>query len=240
MFFFRGYRNTISNIAQVILVVIALPLFAIIFGAVFGIGGGSVQFGSAMSSLIGKIPMCDVWVDILYQSSGGLTFSEVASSTVLVIIKAFPEALISAICVHTCVQIFKKIARGLPIFATFIGIIIATVITGLTGLSGNIATEILIDFGVIIIMFIGIKFMLKGAFGIPKIFTGKKILLIIIDGLLAVITTAYISGLLLGAYGAFASFKDLVVRISLLTAIEMVAVVITWAVNEAVEPGEDL
>lgn len=238
---FRGFRNAISNVAQIVLVVILLPFIAIIIGLISGTGSGAGNMSGMISSLIGKIPLCDMWVDILHQYTGGLTASDVASSTMLVIVKAFPEALISAICVYFCVQIGKKIgARGLPIFTTFAGIVIATIITSLTGLGSNLTTEILIDFGVVIIMIIGMKIMFSGTFGGTRIMTGKKVLLLIIDGLLAVITTAYVSVLLLAASGVYANIGQAIGRIYLLTGIEIIAVLIVWGVNEAVDPDEVL
>lgn len=227
---FQGYRNTISNIAQILLVVILFPALSVFFGVSFGNGSMS----NMISSLIEKIPLCEMWVDILYQYTGGLTVSDVASSTVLVIVKAFPETLISAICVYICVQLGKKIgAVGLPILSTFVGIVIATIITSLTGLSNNIKTEILIDFGVVVVMIIGIKIMFTGVFGGGQMVKGKKVLLLIIDGLFAVITTAYISALLLAAYGAYANIGQALGRIYLLTAIDIVAALIVWSVNKA-------
>ena len=238
---FRGYRNTISNVSQIVLIAILFPFVAIIIALISGTGGGFGNASGLISSLIGSIPLCDLWVDILYQFSGGLTASDVASSTVLVIVKAFPEALISSICVYICVQIGKKVgARGLPIITTFAGIVVATIIISLTGLSNNLTTELLIDFGVIIIMIIGIKIMFRSAFSGLKIMTGKKVLLLIIDGLLAVITTAYISVLLLAASGAYATIGQVVGHVFLLTGIEIIAVLIVWGINEAVDPDEGL
>lgn len=238
---FRGYRNTISNVVQIGLMVILFPFVAIIIGWIPGSSGGAGNLSGMISSLIGEIPLCDMWVDILHQYTGGLTASDVASSTILVIVKAFPEALISAICVYFCVQIGKKIgARGLPIFTTFAGIVIATIITSLTGLSNNLMLEIFIDLGVVILMIIGIKIMFRSVFGGMQIMTGKRVLLLIVDGFLAVITTAYVSVLLLAASGAYANIGQTIGRVYLLTGIEIIAALIVWGINEAVDPDEVL
>ena len=239
MRFFQGFHNTISNVAQIVLVVLLLPFIAVIIGLVSGSGSGAGNMSGMFFSLIGEIPLCDVWMDILYQKAGGLTPSDVANSTVLVIVKAFPEAVISAICVYVCVQAGKKIgARGVPILTTFAGIVIASIITSLTGQSNSLTAEILIDFGVIIIMLIGIRIMLRGAFGGARLLTGKKVLLLVIDGLLAVLTTAYVSVLLLAAAGVYGSIGETVGRVYLITGIEIIAVLIVWGINEAIDPGE--
>lgn len=229
MSFFRGIRNTISNIAQVLLVVILLPGVSLVLGAV---GGKSSQTGF-FNSLFGKIPLCDIWLDMLYQHKGGLSAESVLSSAAVVILKAFPEAIISAICVYVCIQISKKLnARGLPIFATFIGIAIASVLTTLTGLTGNVNTEIISDFGVLLIMVIGLRIMMKSAFKGMKVFSFKKVLLFIIDGLFAVITTAYISGLLISASGADSSTREAIGRVLVLTGIEIVVAFVVGVISD--------
>ena len=157
---------------------------------------------------------------------------DVLSSTAMVIVKALPEALISAICVYAAVQISQKLkAIGLPIFSAFVGISVATIITSLTGLSGNMLMEIIIDFGVVIIMFIGLKIMFKSVLGGIKAFSAKKILLFFIDGLFGVVTTAYISGLILAAAGAYSTVNQSLSRILMLTGIEIIAAVVVGVIN---------
>ena len=228
---FKSFRTTISNVAQIILVVLLLPAVAIIIGSVSGANTAG-NISGLLSSLVGNIPLCDIWVDILYQYQGELAVEDVLSSTLLVILKALPEALISALCVYAAVQVSEKLkSRGLPIFATFIGIAIASIITSLTGLSGSMTTEIIIDFVVVIIMFIGLRFMLKSIFRKMNVFSLKKILLFFIDGLLAVITTAYISGLIMEASGVYSSTGEAIRRTMILTGIEIITAVGVVVIN---------
>lgn len=237
MSFFRGLKNTISNIAQVLLVVILLPGVSLILGAV---GGKSSQTGF-VNSLFGKIPLCDIWLDILYQHKGGLSAESVLSSAAVVILKAFPEAIISAICVYVCIQISKKLnARGLPIFATFVGIVIASVLTTLTGITGNVNTEIIADFGVLLVMVIGLRIMMKSVFRGMKVFSLKKVLLFIIDGLFAVITTAYISGLLIAASGYYSSAGEIIGQILILTGIEIFVAFGVGIIGDLADKDQDV
>ncbi len=231
MGFFKGVKTTISNIAQIILVVLLLPMAAIVIGSVSG-GNETANVSGFLSSLVGNIPLCDIWVDILYQYKGGLAVEDVLSSTLLVTIKALPEALITAICVYVAVQISGKLkALGLPIFATFIGIVIASIVTSLTGLSGSMLMETIIDFGVVVVMLIGLKILFKSLFRGIKVFSAKKILLFLIDGLFAVITTAYISGLILAAAGVYSSVNQAVGRTMILTGIEVLTAIGVGAIN---------
>lgn len=241
MSFFRGVRNTISNISQIAIVVVLLPFIAIILGVIAGPHNGVIGSAGVLSSLIGSIPLCEIWVDLIYQFSGGLSAEEVLSSTVIVILKAFPETIITAICVYICVTASKKLkAVGLPIFATFVGIVIATIITTLTGISGNTTTEILVDFGVIIVLIISLKIMFTRIFHGMKGISGKKILLFVIDGLFAVITTAYISGLLIAAQGGYKSVGEAIGKVYILTGIELLTAVGVGLIGDIAEKDESI
>lgn len=232
---FRNFGTVKRIIVQIIIVVLLLPFAAILFGVVFN-SGGSANNAGFLYSLIGKIPLCDIWVDMLYQYSGGLDVSDVASSAFMVVLKAFPETLISVICCYACERILNRgNSRGLPILAAFGGVTIATLITNLTGSSGNMLAEILMDFGVVIILIIGIKIMFNSVFNGARIMNIKKILVFIIDGLFAVITTGYISGLLMAVNGLFSSVGEIIGKISALTAIEIIAAGIVWLIGNAAE-----
>ena len=132
-----------------------------------------------------------------------------------------------SLCVFLCVQISNKIgAVGLPILATFIGVAAAAFLTTLTGLTGDAVIQILLNYGGVIILLVVVWFMFRGGAGV----TLKALLLLVIDGLFAVITTAYASGLAMAANGAYAS--DVAIeKICVLTVIEIVSAVIVWAVN---------
>ncbi len=211
-----------ENAAQIILVAIFLPIFAFSLAAISRENEGLSNVNELLKSLIDAIPVCEVCANLLCQFWEGLSVGSVMSLSVSVLLKAFPEAIISIICVHGCCQLFnKKNVRGLPIFPTFLGIFIATVITVLTGLSGSDFMQILVEFGVIIIILIGLKLVFKSAFGGAKIFSIKKILILIIDGLFAVLSTTYVAGLLLAAQGEFGAAKDTFVKVLILAATEI-------------------
>ena len=241
MSFFKGIRNTISNVAQIILIVILLPIIAVLLRITSGNQGGAIGTVGIIASLVGKIPLCDIWVDILNQFNGGLSAETVMTSSIAVILKAFPESIITAVCVYLCVTTSIKLkTTGLPIFATYVGIVIATLITSLTGISGNINAEILADFGVVIIMLIGLKIMFSSVFRGMKAITGKKILLFVIDGLFAVITTAYISGLLMTVQGSYATIGEAVGRVYILTGIELLAAVVVGIIGSLSEKDNSI
>ena len=101
-------KDIISNVAQVILIVILLPFIAIICAAVLGNNAPSA-FVDFLLALVGKIPLCDIWVDVLANISSGMTQSDYIDSMGLVILKGGLEAVLMAACVHATNQFFSKI-----------------------------------------------------------------------------------------------------------------------------------
>ena len=84
-------------------------------------------------------------------------------------------------------------------------------------------------------MLVGLKLMFNSVLGSTGVFVVKKVLMFIIDGLLAVITTGYIAGLLLAATGAYASTGEAMGRVIILTGAELVAVALAWIVGSSAE-----
>ncbi len=225
-----------GSVAQIMIVIFILPVFALIIRLIFGAESGGNVLEGVIGSLIERIPLCDVWVDMLNKYGEGINASEAAYSTVFVIIKEVPETLIMAICVHISIELSKKAQwKGLPIIATFIGIIFATVIISLIGLTHNMMMEILADFCVVIIMIIGINIIFRSLSGTNRIFSVKTIMVFIIDGLLAAVTAGYISCLFLVARGMYGSGVNIVKNILIMSIIEISASVIDLIVNSKIK-----
>ena len=216
----KGYDNIISNIAQIILIVILLPFLAILCSVVLG-KDAPATFVDFLVSLIGQIPVCDIWVDILYQSSSGLTQSDF-------ILRSVPETLLLTVSVHASNQFFRSILkqRGLPIFSTMLGIVLSTIITS----AARISESLIMELGVIVITSIGIMLALKAAFGIRghSIFGAKRVILIIMDALLAVIACAYVSVLILAAAGHYSSPGKAIGSIVIVTGCVILAAVLRY------------
>ena len=238
--FFNAFKLNIgSNLAQLGLVYLFFPICALLIGWISGAGTGNAVPAGFLSAWIGKIPLCELWIDMIYQYGGGLTASDVASSTVLIILKALPEAFLVSVCVHVCMQAADLIGvKGFHIFSSFIGVFIATVIISLIGKSNNMLAEILMEIGVIIVMLIGMKIMFKSVFHGAGILSGKRILFLVIDGLYAVITTAYVSGLLMAGCGMYSSVGQAIGRILVLAGVMTITAVIAWLMKGA-EKMED-
>ena len=232
----RGYFNIRSSIAQIVLIFILLPFLAIIFSAVFRDHAPSAFLGF-MFDLIGQIPVCDIWVDILYKSGTGLTQTEFIEMIPEAMIRAIPETMLLTACVHGTNQFYGSVLkqRGLPIFSTFSGIILATFLASGAGLIKNLIAEL----GVIVIMSIGIMLMFKALLGRKgyKFFVIRKLLDIFLDGVLAVIACGYVGMLLIVFLGYYSNPGEALGGFLITTGITMLAVIVRYLASIGEDEG---
>ena len=230
----KGYFNIRSNIAQIVLIFILLPFLAIIFSAVFR-NNAPTAFLGFIVDLIGQIPVCDIWVDILYKSGTGLTQGEFVEMIPVAMLRALPETMLLTACVHGTNQFSKDVLKqhGLPIFSTFAGIILATFLASGAGLIKNLIAEL----GVIVIMSFGIMLMFKALLGRKgyKVFGGRRLVYILIDGVLAVIACGYVGMLLIVFLGYYSNLGEAFGAFLITTGITMLAVIVRYIASA----GED-
>ena len=217
-------KDIISNVAQVILIVILLPFMAIICAAVMGNNAPSA-FVDFLLALVGKIPVCDIWVDVLANISSGMTQSNYIDLMGYVILKEGLEALLLGVCVHATNQFFLKILEqnGLPIFSTMLGVVLSSVLLTFSGVFQNVLMEL----GVILIMAIGIIIMFKAVFYVHEkgkrdretIFGFSRIFILLIDGAMGIIISSYVAVvvvMMLGRYKSFSAGMGTLVLVSLI------------------------
>lgn len=238
-------RTLMTNIAQVLLVCILLPIVAIIF-YITSQNTAATSLYSFCLSLIEAIPLCELSCGLLSQYVSGSVEVDVAEITLTVILKAFPETIMVSVFVHFFNQLFEKgwdltrssmgfsgkFFKPLPIFPTFLGLICATIISKSFDLFKNDLITIIAEFGVIIIVIIGIKIMFTAR--LPKgIFSFKKILIFIIDGIYGVIVSVYIASMLLVSLGgSFSTTNEMFGFVATIVGVTMVATIIVWVVRK--------
>lgn len=203
----------ISNIAQILILVLILPIVFAIIDA------------DTLMNFIQGVPIFDTWTGILYNYATLDT-----SSLVWIYTKSFFEALIMGICVHAAIGIGNVLqAKGLPILSTFVGIIAGSIIIKLLGVTQGFQIILYIA-----IMLIGILMMVKGVFTRLKIFNGKSFLMLLIESVLAVIMCGYVVALILFSEGAISIAKLLFVMWA-----SIIALVITYCVGRLVKIDEE-
>ncbi len=239
---FTGIKNIIINVAQIALVGILVPFIAIIINAInSAAGGGATEFGQFMNGLIFQIPMFEEIANLLVQTSGSFSISDMPTITLMTLLQAFPDTMLVSVCVHFFDQLFSgvfdKKAHPLPIFAPFLGIATATIILNLLHLFKSVLVVILAE----ITMIIGIIIMVRGVFGRRKkdkygekksIFSFGRILVFIINGLHGIIAASYAVVVLMAFSGTITGFGNIVKFLAPISLIAIIASVIVLHVND--------
>ena len=200
----KYFGNSVSikvNVAQLLLLWI---LFPVAYGILYIIKPDSTSATDGLIwDFVGGIELLEVAIAIIKERVLFDT-SSIADITAAVLLKAFPDAVLVGVVAHFVNQVWDiwmskiKNVEAMTILPTFVGIALSSfVVTALSHL-GDIISMIT-EFGVIIIMLIGFKIMFRGRFS-SKIFSFKKILVLFIDGLYAVILVCFVASMMVASF----------------------------------------
>lgn len=237
-------KNLQRNIAQILLVVLIFPLFSLLMSLFFK-GDANANALDFLFNLISEIDIFSLMAGLLSQVASGFSAVELTEISLLVVLKAFPEAVLFSLCVHFFVQLFPLTAwadlkvKPLPIFPAFLGIISATIIKSLIELFKNTIITIVAELGVIVIMIIAIRMMFRRKHKVI-IYSAPKILLFVIDAIYAVIISIYISSLLVLLTHQFDSIGQAVLFIAPSILLTIVAAVIVWLIKVFTDKDESI
>lgn len=229
-------RTAATNLAQILLIALILPVLAVLCELVF-----PDTATQNILSWLGNTPVIGVAFDILSQYAGfHITAEEVTSITIYTLLRAFPDAFLTSVCVHICNDIQDLLWSSVTskegsfkpfhILSTFIGVILSIIIVNVIGLTGSALTSILIELGVIVIMFIGIRLMFR-SLSKSKLFSLTKILVFVADGIFAVTISIYVAGLAFVFAGLPASFGEAARLLIILSVVSFIAAVITYFIR---------
>lgn len=232
----RSIRTMMTNIAQLLLLYLLFPIF------IFACEASSpLSSTSAIINFLGQVPLCDTIADILSQYVSGITSNDIAQLTLWVFFKELPAAMIMGISVHFCIAVFDivwdpvrledKSFHPLPILPGFFGIFLSTIITNVIGLTANDVIVFFAEFGVVIVMLLGIRLMFSALKKPKSIFTIKKILEWIIDGIYAVILSIYVASAIFIIQGGFGNFGKDLGHVLLMSTITLIASVVVYIVR---------
>ncbi len=249
--FFRNTKSTIVNIAQILLVAFALP-FCFLICYIVNPDPNSSIFNFVMD-MLSQISLFDVAASVIkdYLSYNSQNIGEIS---LLVILKAFPDTVFVSVVVHALNTIFvhmwrvANLAQGdaslfvkpMTVFPTFVGLCLSTAILKLLNSWGNMVA-LISELAVIVIMVFGFKLMFKSMFGGRRLFSIHKILVLIIDGIYAVILVCFVAIL---AVVAFSNPRmqtvDALRYISESLVATTLASVIVWVVRNAVDKSKSI
>ena len=229
--------------AQIGIVFLLLPLLLSIAAAISQKGGDQFANGvgaDTLSQFLGeldKIPMLNIFVDVLSKAES-FTVDQTLNISLTVMLQALPEALISGVAVYVSGLIAKKIGiTGLNILPAFIGIFLSTLLLKVFTLikSGLISLVVEIFVVVIILSAFGItsRRLLPGGFSVAK-----RILMLVIDALLAVLVTAYAAAMSMMGRGLFPSKQRMISTLVVTAGAVVIGAVLDFVVSKAVGADE--
>lgn len=233
-------RTMLTNIAQILLLFVLIPIFAAIcepFNSTSAISG--------LISFLGQVDLISSVADILSGLSGSITSNDIANATVWTFVKEFPAAIIAGISVHFCITGFNVMwdavrlkmpgFKPLPILPGFLGIALSVIITNIIGLTNNDALSFFIEIGIIVVAFFALKMIFSGRWG-RSLFSIKRVLLWLIEGIYAVIIATYIAGMLLIMRGY--EHSSPIMFVITLSTITFIASVLTFFARRGVAADE--
>lgn len=200
--YFSNAASIKINVAQLLLLWI---LFPVVWGILYIIKPDSSTAADGLIwDFIGGIELLEVAIAIIKERVLFDT-SSIGELTVTVLLKAFPDAVLVGVVAHFVNQVWDlwmsklKGVNAMTIFPTFAGIALSSiVVTAISHLGDLIA--IISEIAVIAIMLIGFRIMFRGRLGGGKIFSFKKILVLIIDGLYAVILVCSVALMMVASF----------------------------------------
>ena len=223
---FIGAKNR-SNLAQIVIIVFLLPFAAILLNVLSGGSAGS--FSQLVRSAIDKIPLCEVWFDILTRAAG-FTQEEFISSVPTVLMRSIPETVILGLSVYTCNR-FHVLMKGigLPILSTFLGVFAATLVTTVTGKIPNLAAEL----GVNVIIIVGMIIAFRSVFSRRKMsfISVEGFLGFIADAALGCIASAYICMFTIVTEGRYQSVGKALGSFLIITGVFILAAVLRYIIS---------
>ncbi len=216
-------KKYISNVAQIILIVIFLPIICWLFGLFMK----PKDIMDMFANLVGEIPLFNTWTSILYSSA---TFE--AGNILAIYCSSFFEAVIMGICIGILNAVGKVLNKdlGIPILSAFFGVLAGCIIIKAIGITEGFQLLLYI-----IISIIGIMLMIKAVFPFTHVEVGKGICKLIIDALVAVMTCGYVVALSMFS----ARYISLSVLLTVI-ALTIVALVISYIAIKAVEADQKL
>jgi len=246
--YFKGFYSLRVNIAQIIVVCMLIPVVALICN-LFAPDNGGWAFGNFIFSLMDEIPMCNIWCGLLAQFIGGSGDLDLAGITIMVFLRAFPEAIMVGVLIHFFCELFNKEwnifkkkekirnFHPLPIFPSFLGLFAATLLINLLDLMKSDLITLIVEICIVAIMITGLKMMFGTRYA-GGIFSLKKILTLIIDGIYGIIAAGYMTVMLMGSSGLINGMSDLLPAILAVTGLMMVASLIVWWVHRESEKDD--
>lgn len=153
----RITRAAISNIAQLLLLSILVPIVIFIFKLIFSGAAGALAM-----ELADQVPFFNMWLSLLEK------FAHAAVPTAYPgtdLISDFLKTIIMAIFIKICVMVHEKAKfYGLPILATAVGVVVGMILISIISALFGGLVALLVYGGVAVIMLVGLWLLVSSVF----------------------------------------------------------------------------
>lgn len=237
----------VGTIAQLLLIIIIVPVVMKILSFFVNFDSISEQTNSFVVNLIGSIPCFSTWLTIIVKffdqfpiNNSDIFEKLLTDSNIVSIAKTFFQAILTAVIA----KIFKAIhniisSNGAPIISTFLAVLSATVINYFLSKSSTLKGLILFYGGVIAIMILGIIFMFRSAFSTLKMRQSVFLLDLIVNGLSAVITSCYLTVMIFAVNGCFGSMSETIYFCFIITVVELINLILCALLSLAYDKDKE-
>ena len=201
---FKLFRKPISAVAQILLVALLLPCIAILLNALFGQSGAN-PMKKIVEAALDKTPYLDAWAAMLNTFSQNNVLQELSDSMTLLILKEAPKTMIINVAVYACNGVGDFLdVPGPHILSSFIGVLVGLFSVAMLEKIPGTEAQVFSMIGFLIVMIIGLKILFAKKMSSVSLFSVKRLLSFVVDGLVAVELCAYLTCLMLvmgGYYG---------------------------------------
>lgn len=245
---FKRTSWLIGTIAQLLILIIVVPILLQIISLVVNLGGSGGKADSFVVDLINSIPCFSTWIQLLHgflqltpvngtsRALDSIIANSVVISSTFLLFKTFFQALLSAICSKVFISIHRVVSFfGAPILATFFGVLVATLVNSIFEKNTSLLSIVLWYGGIIVIMIIGFMFLTKSLFATLNMKKSTFVFDLIIDGLSTLITSLYLTVIILAVNGYFGSLSKTIGYCLLMSIVEIVNLVLFTLVSSVYE-----
>lgn len=248
---FRKRSWIIGTIAQLLLIVIILPIIMKLLSLFVNFESMAEKANSFVFSLIGSIPCFSTWFSMIVKYFSLPTGDKmdtleklVSNSNIITngisIAKTFFQAVLTALIAKIFKAIHKFVSgNGAPIISTFSAVLVTTVLNYFLLKNTTIQSVILWYGGVIAIMFIGFAIMFRSIFATLRMRKSTFVLDLIISGISSVITAGYLTVMIFAVNGYLGTISTTIQYCIIITIIEMINLIACTLISLAYDRDKE-
>ncbi len=247
----KNIKWTIGTVAQLLLVVIIIPIIMKIGSAFINFETMAGKAQSIWFKLITSLPCFSTWTGLIknyfewsFSDNRDLFNELVAKNQVITSGVALLQVFFQAAMAAFISKVFKSIHKvvsgyGAPIISTLSGIIVSTIINYFLGKNQSAMKIIIYDTLLFAIMIVGFIMMFKSLFKSLRMRKSVFVLDLIITGLSAVITSFYLTVMVFAVNKCMGDTSQTVAACVTMTVVEIINLIVCTLLSLAYDRDKE-